>query len=98
MFGGLKEAVHASTTLGICVLTFAGLLLSATHLSIPLRPRCRVPYASHCALADLSGTYGFVRTGETPQGASAVIAVGYFDGESNSTVAQPTNRNGTIPR
>jgi hypothetical protein len=40
--------------------------------------------------------FGFVRTGETPQGPLAAVGAAQFDGEGNATVAQSTNRNGTL--
>jgi hypothetical protein len=84
-------------TLGIGVLAIA-MLLTFGHFSrhSVAAAAQSTPLASRCALADLRGTYGFVRTGETPQGPLAAVGVAQFDGEGNSTVAQSTNRNGTL--
>ena len=54
------------------------------------------PSASRCGLADLRGAYGFDRSGVTPQGPLAAVGVASFDGNGSFSVAQTTNRNGTI--
>jgi hypothetical protein len=88
--------MHRST-LSISVFATA-LVLSrgASSGEAPAPSDRSVAQATRCGLADLRGTYGFVRTGETPQGPLAAVGAAQFDGEGNATVAQSTNRNGTL--
>ena len=82
--------------LGICVVATALWLGGRSSAQFPSPADRNATQAGRCGLADLRGTYGFARTGETPQGPLAAVGVAQFDGEGNSTVAQSTNRNGTL--
>src|SRR5262245_17276982 len=55
-----------------------------------------VPSVSRCEQADLLGTYGLVRSGTSPQGPLAAVAIVQYDGAGNWTAQQTTSRNGTL--
>jgi hypothetical protein len=47
-----------------------------------------------CSLDTLRGTYGFYRTGSTPDGPLAAIGTVTYDGKGNFTATQSVSRNG----
>ena len=82
---------------GLCFLATAVLLGSSDSSGqFPPSPGQSVAQATRCGLADLRGTYGFFRSGDTTQGPLVAVGVSQFDGDGNITVAQTTSRNGTI--
>ena len=84
-------------TLGICVLAITILFTFANSAERPAAAASQIaPFATRCGLADLRGTYGFDRSGVNPQGPIAAVGVALFDGNGSFSVAQTTNRNGTI--
>ena len=81
-------------TLGACVLATA--ILFTFGNSAARSAAAAAQSASRCGLADLRGTYGFDGSGVNPQGPIAAVGISLFDGNGSFTVAQTTNRNGTI--
>jgi hypothetical protein len=51
---------------------------------------------SPCSVTMLNGTYGFYRTGTTPDGPLAAVGIIIYDGKGHSTVKQTVSRNGRL--
>jgi hypothetical protein len=49
-----------------------------------------------CSNATLSGSYGFYRTGFTPDGPLSAVGIVFYDGNGHSKVRQRISRNGHI--
>jgi hypothetical protein len=49
---------------------------------------------SPCSVAMLNGTYGFYRTGTTPDGPLVGVGIIIYDGKGKLIVKQTTSRNG----
>ena len=77
--------------------TESGLFRSALVLGLfaGLGPGLRAQdHPVMCTNASLKGTYGFYRTGSTPDGPLAAVGIITVDGKGNSVATQSISRNG----
>jgi len=54
------------------------------------------PDDAGCTNASLTGTYGFQRMGQNPQGPVTALGIGTFDGQGSDVASQTTSRSGVF--
>lgn len=73
----------------VVVVIFGALLVSCLRL-----PDAQADNPHGCSNATLTGSFGFYRTGNTPDGPLAAVGIIVFDGNGNQKGSQSISRNG----